>query len=48
MRSARDYRKRSQLYLESAPENFRLETGIEYLAWVSVTPNTSLERTRER
>ena len=43
-----DYRKRSQLYLVRAPENFRLDTGIEYLAWATVTPNTSLERTRER
>jgi hypothetical protein len=43
-----DYRKRNQLHLERAPENFRLETGIEYLAWVNVTPNTSLERTRDR
>jgi hypothetical protein len=43
-----DYRTEAHLYLERAPENFRVETGIEYLARMRVTPNTSLERTRER
>lgn len=43
-----DYRKRTRLHLEIAPDNFRLETGIEYLAWVRVTPDTSLELTREK
>jgi hypothetical protein len=43
----KDYRKRANLHLERAPEDFRVETGIEFLAWV-VTPNTSFERTRGR
>jgi hypothetical protein len=43
-----DYRKRNHLDLVRAPENFRVDTGIEYLAWVTVTPNTSLGQTHGR
>jgi hypothetical protein len=29
----KDYRERRRLRLERAPDNFRVSTGIEYLAW---------------
>ncbi len=29
----KDYRERKRFRLEKAPDNFRVSTGIEYLAW---------------
>jgi len=29
----KDYRERQRISLKQAPENFRVATGIEYLAW---------------
>jgi hypothetical protein len=29
----KDYRERKRLVLKKAPDNFRVATGIEYLAW---------------
>jgi hypothetical protein len=36
-----DYRERKRLHLEKAPENFRVATGLEYLARARAGPSGS-------